>query len=568
MRTRLPRLLRLFIPIALVAWLGACAVGPEPLTLDQLDSEGRKDINTLFEEVEPLPEVLTLPEAIARALKYNLDHQVKQMEEELALDRSSMDRFDLLPRARGRAGYRSRSENRTLENLNETGGSEYTPSEKKSTTTDLTLSWNILDFGIGYYTAKQNTDRRLIAAEQRRKAVHALIQDVRFAYWRTVAFQVLKDPIRQTLDQARNEFANISTQLQENLHNPLDTRYDQKMLLENIWKLEYAWQEISIAPIQLASLINARFDEKLGAEIRLVVPEQDRLQTPQWTSLIRDMERLAFLKNPDIRKESYLSRIAIKETHKAILRTLPGLEFSASRQYDSNDLLKANRWYEWSTTLTWNVFNMLSAPRRIQYAETAQQLAENRRLALRMAVLAQVHLADQQFRSALKRFQLVDNLFDVNQEIARLVKNRKEHQSIRSLIYRQTSAIISRLQRYQTYAELQEAYGSLHATLGFDIAENETIVSNELEDITETVGHTLSKWANGDPVKRALMEMDPEPLTECQYFACKETTEKKKIPLKQATDTSYKDSNDTSIDVTPTKWDQWNGYKIFTTVPK
>ena len=46
------------------------------------------------------------------------------------------------------------------------------------------FSWNILDFGVSYYRARQQADQFLIAEERRRKVVQNLLQDVRAAYWR------------------------------------------------------------------------------------------------------------------------------------------------------------------------------------------------------------------------------------------------------------------------------------------------------------------------------------------------------------------------------------------------
>ncbi|MBT8420618.1 MAG: TolC family protein, partial [Gammaproteobacteria bacterium] len=392
---RLPSLSSLLMLILLAVLLTACAVTPEPLTNDELTLQAEEDIDRLFIDTEPLSEteVLTLPRAIARALKYNLDHRVKMMEQALALNRFDVDKFDLLPKLVAQAGYHSRSEYRASRNTLLSGGDRDSEpsysSERKTTTSELTSSWNILDFGISYYTAQQSADRALIAAERRRKVLHNLIQEIFFSYWRVVAYQQLRDEIRKTVELAETEFSNADAEIQERLTDPLQALRYQKMLLENIRKLENIEQELSSAHIDLAALINV----EPGTNIRVATPELGNLQIPEWDMPLDHMEELAFHNNPDIRERSYQSRIAVKETRKAILSMLPGITLTNANKYDSNDLLESNHWYEWSTKLTWNVFNILKAPARIEHAETGEKLTEMQRLALRMAVLAQVHVA-------------------------------------------------------------------------------------------------------------------------------------------------------------------------------
>nr|VFJ75227.1 MAG: Outer membrane protein TolC [Candidatus Kentron sp. FW] len=562
----LGRLIRSIIPILLVISLTACAVIPEPLTRDELEQQGQKDRKRLFKDIPQLREgeVLTLPRAIARALKYNIKHRVKMMEEALALEQSDLDKFDLLPDLVANAGYHSRSEVRasrqeSFTNQASKPGYSYS-SEKKNSETDLTISWNILDFGIGYYTAKQNSDRSLIAAERRRKVIHNLIQEVRIAYWRVVAFQTLEAPIRETLELARKELANADTQVQEKLR-PVEALHYQKILLENIWELENIRQELSTAHITLASLINTR----PGTNIRVAVPEEGNLVPPQWDTSLPDMERLAFRNNPDIREKAYDLRIAIRETHKAILRTLPGIELSGSHQYDSNNFLKANDWIGLSTKLTWNLFNIFSAPERIEYAETAERVAEMKDLAKKMAVLTQVHVAEYQFRDALRQFQLADKFSKLSREITDLVKKRmRAPQSIRDFVYEKTSEITSQLRRYQSYAKLEAAYGQLRATLGLDIMP-EAMESDDLQEVTVAVGEALAAARkNGGVVKHALVEEGTTsadgPPTESAYFksAIGMHAEIVKISLELTRLPENRNGGDS------VNWHRWNGYGIST----
>nr|VFJ57662.1 MAG: Outer membrane protein TolC [Candidatus Kentron sp. FM]VFJ71975.1 MAG: Outer membrane protein TolC [Candidatus Kentron sp. FM]VFK11642.1 MAG: Outer membrane protein TolC [Candidatus Kentron sp. FM] len=516
---RLSSLSRLFMLILFTVLLSACAVTPEPLTEDELTQQAEEDRDLLFiasgsgESIEPPPEVLTLPWAITRALKYNLDHRIKAMKEALALGQLDIDKFDLLPELVASAEYYDRSEYDAARNMGidgeETTIASYS-SEKDYPSSSLTLSWNILDFGISYYTAKQGADRVLIARERRRKVIHNLIQEVSFAYWRVVAHQQLREEIGATIELARKELKEAEKQEHQNI-KPLEALRDQKMLLKNIARLESMEREFSTAYIELAELIRAQ-PEEIG-KIRVAAPELGNSgysKCPKWKYYEPDkLTDLAFRKNPDILEKAYQSRIAVQETRKAILGLLPGITLTGSQQYNGNDFLEDKSWHEWSTELTWNLLNILQAPTRIEHAESGEKLAETQRLALRMAVLAQVHLAIRQFQHVSEEFEQADNLFRVTQRIADHVTKRGKHgkNSGRDAVYEKTSEITAQLERYQVYAELQAADRQLHATIGIDIAPP-AMTSRDPEEVAAAVENRLRAWERGDLLKRVMAGND------------------------------------------------------------
>jgi len=274
----------------------------------------------------------------------------------------------------------------------------------------------------------------------------------------------------------------------------------QKTLLENLRQLESISQELATAHIELAALINVA----PGTKINVQLPP-DNLRPPALNLSIGDMEELAFQDNPDIREQSYHTRIALKETKKAILSLLPGITLTGGRHFDGNDLLQANRWFEWSSKLTWNVFNIVNAQERIDHAETGEKLAKAQRLALRMATLAQVHVAETQFRNAEKRFKRADQLSKVDAWIAELMAKRQEAdaQSLMDRVSDETSAITSELRRYQAYAELEAAFGQLHATLGIDILP-EKLANSDLETLAFSIDKILGKIEKGKLIKERL----------------------------------------------------------------
>lgn len=490
---------RLLASASLVALLSACAITPEPFTPEQLAQSAKDDHADMFKGGEPLNAPLTVSDAIARALKYNLDRRSKMMEVALSLNQTKVDRWDLLPKLAANAGFTSRSEpnatrSRDLITQTTSGNPTYS-TDRDNYTADLGVSWNVLDFGLSYFTAKQNADRALIAQERKRKAVHNLVQEVRFAYWRAAAHQVLKDDVDKAVDEGRTALARAKTVERENLKAPAEALRYQKSLLETLRQLTAIQQELSTAEIELAALINL----PPGTKLVLDVPKE--MTAPAWDIGLERMEELAFQGNADLREQGYLTRISVDDTRKAIVRLFPGITFSASRQYDHNSFLMDNHWYEAGAKLSWNLMNLAAGPDAINFAETNEEVVKSRRLALRMAVLAQVHVSERQFRNAVNQYQQSDELWQVDRRLSELSEARtaNDAQGILERVAGRSSAIASQLRRFQTYAQVEQAYAKMQASLGQDLIPD-TVAGHDLPTLSSAIAARLAAWTKGEPV--------------------------------------------------------------------
>jgi len=501
---------RLLASVSLVALLSACAMTPEPFSKDELAAQSGSDRADMFKSGAPLTGPLSVSDAIARALKYNLDKRSKMMEEALALGQLDVDRFDLLPKLTANAGYNERSEPNATKSRDlytqTTGTANPTYSaDRFAKTADLTMSWNILDFGLTYYTAKSNADRALIATERRRKAVHNLISEVRFAYWRAAAYQTLQGDVEKAVGEARFALDKARQVEKENLRAPVESLRYQKSLLETLRQLTAIQQELSTARIELAALINV----PPGTEITLAVPEA--MTPPQWGTPLDRMEELAFLNNPDLREQGYLTRISVDDTKKAIIRMLPGVTFTASRNYDYNSFLVDNHWYEAGAKLTWNLMNVISGPSALKYAETNEDVAKSRRLALRMAVLAQVHVSERQFRNATSQFEQSDELWKVDRRLAELsdAKAANDASGMLERVAGHASAIASQLRRFQTYAQVEQAYAKMQATMGDDLLAD-SVATHDLPGLSAAIAKRLESWGRETAPQPPAVTAEPQ----------------------------------------------------------
>ncbi len=494
----LSRLALLAAPIILA---GCGSVNFHPLTQDELARATAADMAAARQDVAPITGPLSLDEAVARALKYNLDRRVKMMEEALAMDQLDAKSWDMLPRLMAQAGYSHRNNDLITKSVDSVTGEPslshpYISSARTHRTYDLGLTWNLLDFGLSYIEAKQQADRVLIAGERRRKAMHVLVQDVRAAFWRTVSAQKLHDQVSQTIAVAEGALDDSRKVQAERLRAPVDTLRYQRQLLESLNLLESIQLELDAGHIELAQLINAPLDQ----DFRVTEPS-DQMDTTLRNLPVQRMEDLALAQNADIREQHYASRIASEETWRTMLKLFPNLSLNFGVRHDTDSYLINKTWNETGMQLSWNVFNLLSAPSQKKFAEAGVKLADQRRIATQMAVLAKVHLSRLAYQAALQQYQRADEIWHADAQIAEQTKNRTAAQTQSKLqeISENTVAILSLLRRYQSLSQLQNASGKLQATMGMEPSIG-SVTDLSLADLTREVAASTKLWRDGDAV--------------------------------------------------------------------
>jgi multidrug efflux system outer membrane protein len=471
--------------------LGGCTLAPHPLTEAERLAEADGDRAEMYGKQEALRHPLTLHEAFARALKYNLDGRVKLVEEALSQDDLDLSRYDLLPKVYVNAAGTSRNNVNAASAQSISSGSQSlvpsTSSDQNDFAADLLVSWNILDFGVSYFAARQQSDRVLIGHEERRKVIQTLLQDVRRAFWRAASAQRLNRQITDSIRAAEAALPNARKVETEGLRSPVDSLRYQKALLDLIRTLEGAQALLAVSKIELAQLINMPPDQPYS----LAVPNDLRLDSVHVP--LGRMEETALLLNPDIRELSYQKRISVDETHKALLKLLPGITFSYDPNYDSNSFLVNHYWATSAVRLGGYLSNLLTFPVTYRRAENAEHLADLKREAMSMAVLAKVHIAFQQYLDASRAFRRAQQVSEVDQRLSDQIHNRNATDVGGELeqISAQVSAEISQLQRYQAYAETQAALGRLYAAMGIDPLPEDVDTLN-FQGLNRALIHSMS----------------------------------------------------------------------------
>ncbi|VFR53833.1 Outer membrane protein assembly factor YaeT precursor [plant metagenome] len=482
----------LVLTVLATALLAGCAVAPpERLSTQDLLAHDQSDRGAMFAQQEPLSGPVTLDEAIARAVKYNLQQRLALMERALEDNLVDVQKQGMLPKLTARAGLRTRSNDygSSSESL-ATGAQSLVPStsqEREGETADLQLSWNVLDFGLSYFGAKAQGNKALAAEERRRRVVADIIRQTRSAYWNAVTAERLKNRVSSTLAEARQTLEYARQTEEKRLVAPILALRYQRDLLNMVRQTEALENELAQAKARLATLMNL----PPATDFTLALPDEGQLAPPRLAYELNDLEALAMVRRPELREESYLARNAVLETRMSILRLFPNAQLFGGLNYDSNKYLANNNWADAGVQVSWNLLNVLSWPAISRAGEAREEVAVLRRQALRMTVLSQVHIAWLERERAESAFKRANELSRLQDAIQVQTENaaRNSAETHLELVRAKVETLLATRARDLSYAELVNAQNTVYQAAGIDPLP-ERIADESLASLARDIAET------------------------------------------------------------------------------
>ncbi len=485
--------------------LGGCAISPVTLTEDEVTAGAQDKLARVTSEQEPIAGSIDLYNAMARALKYNLDHKVEIYESSLRVRELDLAHFNLLPNVVANAGYAGRDNPLASSSFNLATNTQNfgasTSQDQRLRTGDLTFSWHVLDFGLSYIRARQAADKALIAEESRRKVVHRLMEDVRTAYWRAFSAQKLVGKLAQLERRTRTAIASASALSDDRTTSPITAITYKRELIEIQRILQELQRELSVAKFQLAALMNV----KPGAHFTLVAPAAGtQLALP--ASDGDGMVRLAIENRPEIRDVEYRKRINANEAHAALLELLPGVQLFAGPNYDSNAFLLHEHWLSWGAKASWNVIKVFQYPARREVVHGQDAVLDQRALALTMAIMTQVHVSRARLAHFKREVEIATAYHTTQQELVQSI--RSEHAankvSEQTLLREELNGAVGEVRLDIAKSGLQGAYANLIASMGLDPRSGDVSRYGSVAEIAAALRHGGPVPApTGAPVKLA-----------------------------------------------------------------
>ena len=478
--------------------LAGCFVSPNPISDSEQWRRTVEDSQAVFWGQDVPTHSVTLPEAIARAVKYNLDHRLSMMEAAFSMNQLDVANLGMLPRLALNAGYsirdkESASSSISYENRRETLEPSVS-SEVHRINGDLTLSWTLLDFGLSYFQARQQADRLMIMQERRRRIVNNLVKDVITEYFRVATAERMMPKVNETLAQAERALATYQ-ELEENRRGPVNQALEhQRSLVSIISHLRLTSMQLAAARARLAALMNL----PLSTNFAIVMPVEGELQPPNLTACLSELETIGVYLRPDLREELYQARIDKYEVKKEMLRMVPGINMFASGNHDSNKYLVHEVWAEAGARVTMDIIGMAAKWKQVKASKAQEAVTRQRRLAATIAAMVQINMSYYQYQQAVELFKDSEKLHTIDSKLLDLSSASTLAREVGELDQIRQSAITlnSMLDRDRQLIEVLTSWGNLYFSIGGDIL-GKISGTEDINTLTCIAGDSLAAWLSG-----------------------------------------------------------------------
>ncbi len=484
---------RIIAVAAVVVLLSACAIKPDALTSAQIDAFTGENVAAVTAGQEPLRGPIDLYEAMARALKYNLDFKIEMMNEALAARSLDLKSAAMLPQLVANSGYDGRSNDsggvsKNIQNGNVPAMNTATTStEREVLTANAQLSWNILDFGLSYVRARQSADEVLIAEERRRKVVNRIIEDVRAAYWRAASAQRLISGLGKLEKRVEAALKGSRALVHEGAQSPLTALAYERELLDIRKQIHELMNDMQVARYQLATLMNLA----PGANYSIAAVNRNgvKLKLNQDVGGLID---IALRNRPELRETQLKQRISFREADAALLEMLPGINVFAGVDVSSNDLLYNASWVSWGAKASWNAMRVFTYPLRKNQIAANDELLHQQALATTMAVMTQVHVARVRFYQLTQILKDAADYHDVQARMLEQVRvaAKESAASEQSLIREEMNTLVASARYDIAYADLQNSFANVYASIGIDPYEAGLTGAESVRDLASSLRNT------------------------------------------------------------------------------
>jgi outer membrane protein TolC len=495
--------------ILLPLMVGGCVMAPSPLSDEQLSGLTSANLARLTVDQAPVVGRISLYEAVARALKYNLDDQVAVMQAVLRAQESRQVAATMLPAIVANAGYAARSNDLSTASLDLPTGVEVpafsTSQDRAFNSGDATFSWNILDFALSYVRAQQAGDQYLIAQEARRKVTQRIIEDTRTAYWRAVSCDRIVKKFETLEQRVRRSVANTRAAAKAGAETPLTSLTYERELVQIRQTAERLSNELRLAKSQLSALMNV----PPGTEYDLV--ERDFNPDPPVFSMSpREMVAEAIFNRPEIRDIAYKQRITEREATAALVELLPGLSVSGTAAFDDTALLLNHNWLDWGVSAAGNLMKVVQVPAKRAVVEAQADVLNQQALAITMTVMTQVYISVIRYNHLAEQVVTARDYLNVQTRLVQQLRAEKSVELIgeQTLIREEMNLLVAEVQHDLAVGSLQTASSNLMTSMGYDLQGKTVDLKMDVKVLAQ---HLSSHWSNRTAVSdrsRYMIELE------------------------------------------------------------
>ena len=454
------------VTLAAMSMCGCSAISP-PVTETQVASFSARLSDELRTTIEPPSGPITMSDAVARAINYNHTVRAHELEVSLSEAKARAQGGALLPNIVAESDYYRQDR---LQMSHSSGSPEFsTSSDIASISRNITLSWNILDFGLSFIRARQSVNKAHEQREEARRISSRITEETRSAFWKAVALEELAPGLKRLDAEVNAAMALAREAANDNRFDPMMAITIQRDVLNLQRELNQIHSSIAGAKDQLKQLIGLQD----LPEVSLDHARKPGLSVLPATSADQDVAT-ALIQRPEIRQHMYDMRITEDEIDATILKVLPGATFSNNFASDSNSYLLHSNWISWGTKITGNLINLVRLDADLEAVEEQGLVQRQSALATAATVVMQVHVArarlavaQRTYRDA-ERFALLQRLF-LKQVGVSLAAGKVGQQA---LTREKLSTLLAQVRAILAFADFQSASAAYSTAKGDDTDPN------------------------------------------------------------------------------------------------
>jgi outer membrane protein TolC len=450
-----------------------CAVVAQPATGVEIAAFAGDLAARVDDPGEALPLEIDIHDAIARAIKHNADLRVKELEVAVEDARLGVANAGMLPDiVTNSTYYKRRGSDATYSSLSPSAGAS----------SDLALSWNILDFGLSYVRARQGGDTALYRAEEHRRAAAKVVEETRLAFWRAVAAERLISRLPGVQKNIAEALAMADVQAKDQRLETLDALNYSRDLLNEKRELNDLISSLAGATPALKQLINVPQHQALSLKaVEQDMPVELLAMEPQ------QAVQIALENRAEVRQLLYQTRITADEVNAVVLQALPSLGVNGGLAAGGLSVLADGNWVAVGVKAAWSLMSLLRLPRDLAVVDAEKELLRQKALVTGVTVSMQVYVANTQCKLLNAVYQDAVKSVSVQRKIEHQVKLATNigRNGKQPWVREHVSSLLSETRAALAYAELQNAFGTYQSTLGRDVVDLKDVQDLSAAEIAE-----------------------------------------------------------------------------------
>lgn len=446
--------------------LWGCAA-PQAERLETRERNAAADLAAYHARAPLVEAPLTLADALRYADRHNIEVWIAALERRFQHELATQSLLKMLPALMTGVEVSRRSEFDAAASVSlETGEQSLEPSyasEKQVRTWNIETTWSLLDFGISFFRARQQSNRVAIAAERERRVRQNLALEVTRAWWQAVTAREVAAAAERLAGDVAEATAKIREQISNKTISEIDGLQIETKLLEQEDELRRYRRSYQAAKAELAALLGM----PPGADFELA--EVDLGAAPEALALdVEALEWEALRARPELFEKDMEEAISRDEAHVAFVQMFPNLSAFFRWDNDKNRYLAFNYWNTAGIRVTWD---LMTIPQQLQQRaaiELQTELIMQRRTAVAVAILTQLHLSLIDYRDALRQFEDVGSIARKRAELVAAIENAatqgKSHGG--ELLEQRLKHLKMRARQLTAHAAVRTAEARLFNTVG------------------------------------------------------------------------------------------------------